>query len=97
MPPFAVLGIEDRFGMLRGAAVFNDFADRNIELTCVGKGAFTRDVCRELAQVAFEVNGCERITIRTRKGNVAWSGWRCAGAGRSKGSCVAGTTMTTRW
>ncbi len=70
MPPFAVLAIEDRFGHLRGAAVLNDFCDCNIELTCVGKGAFSRDVCRELAQVAFNVNGCERITIRTRKGNV---------------------------
>ncbi len=85
VPPFAGFRIEDRFGVVRGAAVFNDHCDRNIELTCVGQGAFTRDVCKELARYAFDVNGCERITIRTRKRNVKlvrmalrW-GWKVEG------------------
>jgi RimJ/RimL family protein N-acetyltransferase len=85
LPPFAGFWIVNRFGHACGAAVLNDYADRNIELTCVGRGAFSRDVCRELARVAFNVNGCERITIRTGRKNVAlvgmalrW-GWRVEG------------------
>jgi RimJ/RimL family protein N-acetyltransferase len=85
LPPYVSFWIADRFGVARGAVVFNDYADRNIELTCVGKGAFTRDVCREMARVAFNVNGCARVTIRTRQSNHAlvgmalrW-GWRVEG------------------
>jgi hypothetical protein len=84
-PPFAVLAIEDRLGNLRGAAILNDFADQNIELTCVGEGAFSRDICKEIANAAFNVNGAERITIRTRRKNeriiqmaLRW-GWKIEG------------------
>jgi hypothetical protein len=84
-PPFACVAVEDDAGTIRGAAIFNDFAEKNIELTCVGPGAFTRDVRRELAHIAFNVNGCNRVTIRTAKSNqrlvraaVRW-GWKIEG------------------
>lgn len=83
--PFAVLAIEDRANVLRGAVILNDYCDRNIELTCVGSGAFTRNICEKLAHLVFQVNGCHRITIRTRKSNanlirmaLRW-GWKVEG------------------
>lgn len=68
VPPLTAIGICDHDQWI-GAAIFNGFEARNIELTCLGKGAFSRHVCRTLAQIAFIANGCERITIRTRADN----------------------------
>ena len=68
VPPFHAFGIM-RDGALVGAAVFNGYEGKNIELSCVGKGAFTRTVCRLIAKTAFEVNNCERITVKTRADN----------------------------
>lgn len=68
LPPLTAIGIT-RHGQIVGAAVFNNFEGSNIELSCLGKGAFPRSICRLLARTAFEVNGCERVTIRVRADN----------------------------
>lgn len=68
VPPFVALGIE-RNGELAGAAIFNDFACRNIEMTAVGKGVWTRGVCEEICWYCFKQLGCRRITVRTKATN----------------------------
>jgi RimJ/RimL family protein N-acetyltransferase len=68
VPPYHAFGIlkDDK---LIGAAVFNGYEGKNIELSCVGRGAFNRTVCHLIAKTAFEVNDCERITVKTRADN----------------------------
>ena len=67
-PPFHAMGIV-RGGKIIGAAIFNDFDQRNIALSCIGKGAFTKGVCEEIARRAFDLDKCNRITIRVRSDN----------------------------
>lgn len=69
-PPYEAIGILDKDGFRIGAALFNDRADRNIELTTYGPGAFRRDVCVWIAQYCFIKNDCLRITARTRVSNL---------------------------
>lgn len=54
---------------LIGAAIFNSFQERNVEMTCVGRGAFQRGVMRELFGYAFNELDCRRLTLRTRAKN----------------------------
>ena len=70
VPPFVAIGIRNKQGELTGAAIFNDRCDRNIEMTAVGRGAFTRGVCRELARYCFVQSKCRRVTTRTRASNL---------------------------
>lgn len=69
-PPCVTIGIVDEnTKKMVGVAVFNNFESANIELSCVGKGVFNRQVCKMLAKVAFDDNNCERITVRIRADN----------------------------
>ena len=68
VPPYIAIGIEDK-GELTGAIVINDFCERNVELTAVGRGAFSRRVIRDVCRYCFETLNCQRITARTRAGN----------------------------
>ena len=68
--PFEAVGILNRHGQRIGAAILNDHADRNIELTCYGPGAFSRGVCVWLAQYCFIQNDCLRVTTRTAASNL---------------------------
>ena len=70
IPPFEAVGILNREGRRVGAAVFNDYADRNIELTVFGQGAFTRGACIWIARYCFIQNDCLRITTRTAASNL---------------------------
>ncbi len=68
--PFEAVGILNRFNQRVGAAIFNDFADRNIELTVYGLGAFQRGVCLWMANYCFIQNDCLRVTTRTEASNL---------------------------
>ena len=70
MPPFEAIGILNRNGQRIGAAILNDFADRNMELTAYGQGAFQRGVCKWLAKYCFIQNNCRRVTTRTAASNL---------------------------
>lgn len=70
VPPYEAIGILDKDGFKVGAALFNDHADRNIEITVYGSGAFQRDVCRWIARYCFVQLDCLRITARTRVSNL---------------------------
>ena len=70
IPPFTAIGILNRFGQRVGAAIFNDYADRNIELTVYGPGAFQRNVCIWMARYCFIQNNCRRVTTRTAASNL---------------------------
>lgn len=61
--PSYALGIVDRRGSLIGAAVFNDFDARNVELTLVGGHAFRRYAAREVFWHAFVTLNCRRISL----------------------------------
>lgn len=69
-PPFEAIGILDKDGKAVGGAVLNDFADRNCELTMYAPNVFQRDAYRWIADYAFRVNDCLRMTIRTRASNL---------------------------
>ena len=86
VPPFAVLGIEDRFGMLKGAAVFNDFCrpQHRADMRRQGRvhqrrvpGAGQGGVQRQRLQPDHHPN--------PQEATCSWCGWRCGRAGRSKG------------
>ena len=70
IPPFEAVGILNRNGQRIGAAILNDHADRNIELTAYGPGAFSRHVCVWLAHYCFIQNNCRRVTTRTAASNL---------------------------
>ncbi len=70
VPPLTAVGILNRDGKRVGAAIFNDFADRNIELTVYGPGSFQRQVCVWIARYCFIQNDCLRITTRTAASNL---------------------------
>lgn len=70
VPPYEAIGILNAKGEPIGAALFNDKADRNIELTVYGYKAFQRGVCRWIAEYCFVKNDCLRITTRTRASNL---------------------------
>lgn len=69
VPPFIAWGILDRKGKLIGAVIFNDHADRNVEITTCGIRVYWRGVFREVFRYAFDDLNCERTTVRTRSDN----------------------------
>lgn len=74
VPPYIAWGYTDRLGKLCGAVVMNDYADRNIELTFVGRFTSGTAISRNIASYCFRDLGCERITFRTRARNEAVRG-----------------------
>jgi RimJ/RimL family protein N-acetyltransferase len=81
-------GITDRHGALIGAAIWSSYQHKNVELSCVGAGAFRAGACRELARFAFDELECERISFTVRASDeytlkVAMKfGWRVEGRKR---------------
>lgn len=70
--PAVAFGIIDDKDILIGGAVFNDYTGNNIEMTLHCRGLWARpNVLQSIAHYVYEVNGCERLTARTRRGNIA--------------------------
>lgn len=69
VPPYTIWGIADRNCRLIAALIFNDFADHNIEMSYVGKGGFSKGICRQIAKFCFIELDCERVTLRTKASN----------------------------
>lgn len=69
--PYAAVGIVDDAGVLKGAAVFNDYQGPggNIEFTYYGPQTLTRSVIRWLANYAFVTNKASRVTFKTHRKN----------------------------
>ena len=68
--PYTAWGITDENNRMVGAVVFNDWADKNVELTFVGRGSLSRRLFKEIAHYAFTANGVARVTVRTRAKNL---------------------------
>ena len=70
--PYCAFGIVEADGLLRGAAIFNNYQGpgANIELTYVGPGTLGRNILRELARYAFNACGASRVTIKTMRKNI---------------------------
>lgn len=56
---------------VKGAVIFNDYANGNIEMTGVGKGCWSPTIIRSLARYVFKQLGCRRVTARTSVSNRA--------------------------
>ncbi len=70
--PYAAFGIIEPDGLLRGAAIFNDYQGPggNIEMTYVGAGTMTRKVLKALAHYAFVSCAASRVTFKTMRQNI---------------------------
>lgn len=70
--PLAAFGIVEDDGLLKGAAIFNDYqgAGANIELTYIGPGTLTRKIMRGLAEFAFRTCNASRVTLKTMRRNL---------------------------
>src|SRR5688572_16958152 len=67
----AVFGIVNTQETLCGAAIFTDrYLKGNIELTLIGKGCLQKGILKRLAEYCFKECGQERMTAKTRRGNV---------------------------
>jgi hypothetical protein len=86
--PCSAIGVTNSRGKLIGAAIFNDYQQKNVAVSVVGKGAFRKDVLRELARFIFIDLACERVSITVRKDNelvldlAIRAGWRVEGRKR---------------
>lgn len=67
-PPFEAWGIADNEGRVIGAVVFNDYTEKNVEVSVVGKG-WNRNTLIALGKHCFEHLGCNRVSITTRSKN----------------------------
>ena len=65
------IGIEDRHGTIRGAAVFTDYNGHDITLTGLGHYVFSRSVLRAVCAYVFVQLNCRRMTVIVRS-----SRWR---------------------
>lgn len=86
--PCSAFGILDRKGTLVGAAIFNDFDQRNVEVTLVGPGRFHRGIVQALFAYVFDELQCRRLSLTIRENNKAhiklaldW-GWKIEGRKR---------------
>jgi RimJ/RimL family protein N-acetyltransferase len=87
--PCLALGVLNNGGHLVGAAIFNDFEERNVEVSLVGPGVFYRGVAKELFHYAFDELGCWRISLTIHEKNKAHLkladkfGWKVEGRKRN--------------
>jgi RimJ/RimL family protein N-acetyltransferase len=87
VPPFEAWGIADNEGRITGVVVFNDYTDRNVEVSTVGHG-WTRGVLRAIAHKCFVELNCSRVSVTTRASNsfvrglVTRLGGKCEGVKR---------------
>jgi RimJ/RimL family protein N-acetyltransferase len=70
MRPCVAIGVE-RAGKLIGAAIFNGYDGRSIELTAVGRSAFSRRLAAVCCAYAFNQLGCRRMSATVRADNVS--------------------------
>jgi RimJ/RimL family protein N-acetyltransferase len=68
--PCVAIGVE-REGEIIGAAIFNGYDGRSIELTAVGKGAFSRRLAAVCCAYAFNQLGCRRMSATVRADNAS--------------------------
>ena len=68
-PPFIALASLSEEGNIAGVVVLNNYDSCNIDLTAVGRGAFSLGVVRAICTHVFDNLGCSRITAKTRKSN----------------------------
>lgn len=67
-PPYQPIGFQGPHGML--GVVANDFNGANIEFSfAADPGCFALASIKWLANYAFEVNGCRRVTIKVKNSN----------------------------
>lgn len=70
--PLAAFGVVDTAGVVRGAAIFNDYyRGGNVEVTYVGPKSVTRSVIFEVMDFAFNQLGASRMTAQTAFRNLA--------------------------
>lgn len=70
IPPFTTIGFE-RDGKIIAGVVFNNKAERDIEVTVAGeRGAFTHGFLRAVGHYVFTQLDCLRISITTRQRHV---------------------------
>jgi hypothetical protein len=68
-PPFmAMASVNDRNDIV-GVVIFNNFDGANIDITAVGKGAWSPGVVKAICQYVFDQLGCARITAKTHRSN----------------------------
>lgn len=69
--PAAAHGVTEADGLLKGAAIWNDYyPGGNMELTYVGPNTLRRNVMRDMARYAFGACGVSRVTCKTRRDNL---------------------------
>ncbi len=68
-PPYEAWGVAGKGGQVIGAVVFNDYDGRNVEVSVVGRGAWTRGVIREIGKHCFDALNCRRVSLTTRHDN----------------------------
>lgn len=69
--PASAFGITDENGLLKGAAIFNDYyKGGNIEMTYIGAGTFSRSIMKGLARYAFTACQVSRVTLKTQRANL---------------------------
>jgi len=70
--PAKIFGVVEDDGLLKGAAIFNDYQGPggNIELTYVGPGTLTKNVMRQMAEFAFVACNASRVTLKTMRSNL---------------------------
>lgn len=66
-PPFIALASIDDNGIIGGIVIFNNYDGANIDITAVGKGAWSPRVVRDICRYVFNQLGCARITAKVRK------------------------------
>ena len=66
--PCFALGVLDGQGRLIGAVIYNDYGDKNVEMSIYGpRRVFYKNVSREIFAYAFDHLGVERISLTIRE------------------------------
>lgn len=69
--PYTAFGFTDDAGVIRGAAVFNDYYQGgNVEWTYVGPASFSRHSLSFMARFCFDELKVSRVTAKTKRSNV---------------------------
>lgn len=66
----ATVGLINEEGILVGGAVLHNRSRFDLELSYYGPGTLSAGLLKLLAWMAFERAGVDRVTIKTRRGNV---------------------------
>lgn len=70
LDPARIFGVWNRAGELAGVVLFNDYDERNVEVSVAGvKSIWSRAVLRELGNYAFGTLNVSRVSFTTKYGN----------------------------